>query len=275
MPPDGDQYTESSPGERSLAPAVTRATAIMGLLAERGGPLGLSFIARELDLPKSSVANLCSTLVDGGLLRSTDGGFALGQRLAQLGAAYLASIDQVALFHECCQSFEAGANETAQLAMMTDRADVIYLARREGLHPVRLASTPGRTLPASCTATGKAMLATLDGDEVHERLGDDPSLPALTSRSITSMDALRDELKLIRERGYALDDEEVVEGVVCVAAAIPRSSVNEPLLAVSVTLLKPRVTPDLIDRLAGELGDVTRAIGRGLGVAGPPIGRPR
>lgn len=270
MSPDRDQRAESPAHERSLAPAVTRAMAIMGLLAESTGPLGLSAIARELDLPKSSVANLCNTLVGGGLLRITDGGFALGQRLAQLGAAYLASVDQVGLFLQCCQLFEAGVNETAQLAMMTDRADVIYLARREGIHPVRLASTPGRALPATCTATGKAMLATLDPDEIRVRLGNDEPLPALTPRSITSMGTLRDELESIRERGYALDDGEVVEGVVCVAVAIPRSSPDEPLLAVSVTLLKPRVTPDLIDRLAEELGDVTRAIGQGLGVSGPP-----
>jgi IclR family transcriptional regulator, blcABC operon repressor len=257
--------------ERSLAPAVTRAMAIMSLLADSAGPMGLSAIARELDLPKSSVANLCGTLVDGGLLRSTDSGFALGQRLAQLGAAYLASVDQVALFQECCQLFDAGANETAQLAMLTDRSEVIYLARREGIHPVRLASTPGRTLPASCTATGKAMLATLDPREVLERLERDGPLPAMTSRSITSMDALHAELERIRERGYSLDDEEVVEGVVCIAAAIPRSGVSDPLLAVSVTLLKPRVTPDLIARLADELHDVTSAIGRGLGVDPSPV----
>lgn len=131
----------------------------MELLAERSEPLGLSTIARALGLPKSSVANLCSALVDAQMLRSTETGFALGQRVAQLGAAYLGSVDEVGLFHEACGLLGVGANETAQLATLTDRLEVIYLARREGIHPVRLASTPGRALPATCTATGKAMLA--------------------------------------------------------------------------------------------------------------------
>lgn len=254
---------------RSLSPAVTRAVAIMELIAARPGPLPLSTIARDLGLPKSSVANLCSTLVDEGMLRSTETGFALGQRLARLGAAYLGSVDEVGLFHEACALLRVGAQETAQLAALTDRLEVIYLARREGIHPVRLASTPGRALPSTCTATGKAMLATFDPDIVSAHFAAAEPLPSLTPRSITSVAELLDELAVIRDRGFAIDDEEVVEGVVCVAAALPRRSDAEPLLAVSVTLLSPRATPDLLDELAPEVIEVADSIAAGLGVVVP------
>lgn len=237
----------------------------MELLAERSEPLGLSTIARALGLPKSSVANLCSALVDAQMLRSTETGFALGQRVAQLGAAYLGSVDEVGLFHEACGLLGVGANETAQLATLTDRLEVIYLARREGIHPVRLASTPGRALPATCTATGKAMLATFDPDEIEDRLIELEPLARLTPRSITSVPVLMGELERIRDRGYAVDDEEVVEGVVCVAAALPPLDGAEHRLAVSVTLLKPRATEGLLDELATEVIAVTRSIAAGLG----------
>ncbi len=251
---------------RSLVPAVTRAVAILDLVAAAGEPLGVSAIARRLGLPKSSVANLCSTLVDSGMLRLQDGGLQLGPHLAQLGAAYLTSVDQVRLFQESCDLLEVGRNETVQLAMLSAGIDVVYLAKREGVEPVRLASTPGRVLPATCTATGKAMLATLDDQEVRRRVAAAGTLPRLTPNSITSEEGLLRELALIRRRGYALDREEVIEGVVCVGAAIPRQSVTDPLLAVSITLLKPRATREYLGQLAAELHAVTHQIARGLGV---------
>lgn len=255
--------------ERSLVPAVTRAVAILDLVASEGGLLGISAIARRLGLPKSSVANICSTLVDTGLLRLQGGGVQLGLHLAQLGGSYLSSIDQVRLFQESCGILEAGRNDTVQLALLSDGIDVIYLAKREGVYPVRLASTPGRALPATCTATGKAMLATLDDQEVRTRLAGAVPLPQLTPNSIITEDALLRELDLIRTRGYALDREEVIEGVVCVGVAISRQSTTDQLLAVSITLLKPRATKEHLRELADELHTVTQQIALGLGVPRP------
>ena len=228
--------------------------------------MGPNAIARRLKLPKSSVANICTTLVDTGLLRVLDGGVGLGQRLAQFGGAYLGSVDQVRLFQDSCGLLVAGANDTAQLAMLTDGLGVIYLAKRDGVYPVQLASTPGRMLPASCTATGKAMLASLDDDDLHQRLSRAGPLQQLTTKSVTSTKELEAELAKTKRRGYALDEEEVIEGVVCVAVAIPRQRGTDPLLAVSLTLLKPRATKAMTANLAEELREVTNAIALGLGV---------
>src|SRR4051794_15303954 len=84
-----------APGEsESLAPAVTRAAAILEILAEdASSPLGPSELARRLGLPKSSIANICSALADAGLVRRIGTGFALGRKVAELGGAYLAAVD--------------------------------------------------------------------------------------------------------------------------------------------------------------------------------------
>ena len=85
----------------SLAPAVTRAAAILDLLAERpASDTALSDLARGLGLPKSSVANICGALVEAGLARRSGSGFRLGRRLAELGGAYLAAVDQIQEFYE-------------------------------------------------------------------------------------------------------------------------------------------------------------------------------
>lgn len=258
----------------SLVPAVTRAAAVLELLAVSPEPLGVSAIGRALGLPKSSVANLCGALTDAGLLRARGAGFALGPRLAQLGASYLAGVDQVGLFHEACESLDAGRIETAQLAQLGDGLDVMYLARRDGTMPVRLASAPGRSLPATCTAAGKAMLATLAPEDVGRRLAGTGALPRLTTHSITSRAALAAELDTVRREGVAYDRGEVIDGVVCVAAAVPSARPGEAPLAVGFTLLAPRADPRTLAALADDARALARAIGLGMGAPAAGSVRP-
>jgi DNA-binding IclR family transcriptional regulator len=241
----------SAEGE-SLAPAVTRAGAILDLLAENADQaVGPSELARRLALPKSSIANICNALAEIGLVRRIGTGFALGRKLAELGGAYLASVDLVQEFYEVCNELPTGSEETVQLAVL-DGIEMTYLARHDGTQPVRLTSQIGRRLPASVTATGKAALASLDRREVARRF-EGHDLPVLTSRSLDSVDALLDNLAVVRDRGYAMDDEETVEGVVCFGVAIPGRRPGEGPYAASITLLKARATRDRIPALVSDL----------------------
>ena len=250
----------------SLAPAVTRAGAILDLLAENAREAaGPSELARRLGLPKSSIANICNALADIGLVRRIGTGFALGRRLAELGGAYLASVDQVQEFYEASRLLPTGSEETVQLAIL-DGLEMTYLARHDGRQPVRLTSQIGRRLPATVTATGKAALASLDEDELERRLAPIVALPVLTANSLGTLDALRADLATVRRRGYAIDDEETVEGVVCFGVMIPGRRPGDGPYAASITLLKVRATeervPLLIDDLnllADRLSDPLRA----------------
>jgi DNA-binding IclR family transcriptional regulator len=141
-----------------------------------------------------------------------------------------------------------------------------YLARHDGRQPVRLTSQIGRRLPASVTATGKAALASLADEDLDARLALVRELPVLTPRSLGTVGALRAELNVVRERGYAMDDEETVEGVVCFGVMIPGRRPWEGPYAASITVLKARATGErtslLIDdlhRLADRLSDPLRA----------------
>jgi DNA-binding IclR family transcriptional regulator len=250
----------------SLAPAVTRAGAILDLLAENAREAaGPSELARRLGLPKSSIANICNALADIGLVRRIGTGFALGRKLAELGGAYLASVDQVQEFYEASRLLPTGSEETVQLAIL-DGLEMTYLARHDGRQPVRLTSQIGRRLPATVTATGKAALASLDEDELEHRLATIVALPVLTTNSLGTLDALRADLATVRRRGYAIDDEETVEGVVCFGVMIPGRRPGDGPYAASITLLKVRATeervPLLIDDLnllADRLSDPLRA----------------
>jgi DNA-binding IclR family transcriptional regulator len=244
---------EAIPDLRSPAPAVTRAAALLGLLAEADAqPLALSDLARRLALPKSSTSNLCAALEQADMVRRVNGGYMLGQRLLELGSAYLRTVDLLQDFHDSCRSLPAGSQETLLLATL-DNLDVLYLARHDGTQPIRLGSDIGRRLPAACTALGKAMLAQLDPDEVEEQHRRLPEFPVLTPKSNRNVDELLADLDRTRERGYGVDDEENTPGVTCYAVAIPATRADQQRRAVSVTLLKARETDELRNNLIADL----------------------
>lgn len=246
--------TDDEPAEAgSLSPAVTRAAAILDLLAlDAARPAGPSEISRRLGLPKSSIANICGALAEAGLIRRVGTGFALGRRLAELGGAYLAAVDLVQEFQEACPLLPTASEETIQLAVL-DGLEMTYLARHDGRQPVRLTSQLGRRLPASVTATGKAALASLAIDDLEGRLAGMSELPALTPRSHRTIGSLLADLDLVRRRGYGVDDEETVEGVVCLGVLVPSRQPGEGPYAVSVTLLKVRATEDRVRTLVADL----------------------
>jgi DNA-binding IclR family transcriptional regulator len=250
---DPDENGTETGESESLAPAVTRAALILRILAENGGEAaGPSELARRLGFPKSSIANICGALADAGFVRRIGTGFALGRGLAELGGAYLLTVDQVQEFYEASRLLPTGSEETVQFAVL-DGMEVIYLARHDGRQQVRLTSGIGRRLPAISTATGKAALASLDDPELQRRLAGLTDLPVLTPRSHRRVDDLMADLLEVRRRGYAIDDEETVEGVVCYGILIPSRQPGEGPYAASITLLKARATAERVPALISDL----------------------
>jgi DNA-binding IclR family transcriptional regulator len=259
-----DPRPEPAPRSASLVPAVTRAAAILDVIANDatagGGPaVQLSDIARRLGLPKSSVANICQALLEVGFIRRVGAGFGLGRRLAELGGAYLSTVDQVQAFFEYTEQLPVASEETTQLAVL-DGLEVAYLARHDGRQAIRIASEVGRRLPASCTALGKAILATLAPDDLTEALRGVERLPLLTDRSHRHVADLLDDLDETRRRGYAIDDEETSEGILCLGVAIPPLDPASGRYAVSVTLLKARADDERRSALVADLRRLARLL---------------
>lgn len=237
----------------SLAPAVTRAAAILDVLAESPAvPSGPSELGRRLRLPKSSIANILNAMAEAGLVRRSGSGFILGRKLAELGGAYLAAVDLVQEFYDASRELPMASDETVQLAVLDD-LEMTYLARHDGRQQVRLTSGIGRRLPATVTATGKAALAALDDRELDRRLGTVTKLPILTPNSISTVKELRADIASVRQRGHAIDDEETVEGVICLGVAIPARRPGEGPYAASVTLLKARASDERVAALVEDL----------------------
>src|SRR5207302_3413088 len=102
-----------------------------------------------------------------------------------------------------------------------DGVEVVYLAKVDSIHAVRMVSAVGRRLPAHCIAVGKALLSDLPDEGLARRFGgEDARLAAMTPNSITSLTSLREVLATVRALGYSLDDCESNPDVRCVAAFV-------------------------------------------------------
>ena len=245
----------------SAVPAVDRAIALMELLESRPQyPFPLSEIARSLGIPKSTAFNICTAMVSGQLARKTQNGYQLGRRLVQLGSAYVTSIDIVREFYEVSRQADSDLGAMIQLAVLDEGINAVYLARQDCLSGLRLGlrAEVGRRVPANCTAAGKALLAALPLDDLEHRLADFHSLPTLTSRSISSVEALLKELSAIRKQGFSNEDEEVLRGVCCIAQATGTNHREDGLVAISITAAKDTLTParkKLMQRTLSSLMD--------------------
>lgn len=202
-------------------PAVTRALDILELFLEQP-TLSAPEITERLGLPRTTVHELVTTLTDRAYLIPTPGQptrYRLGMRLFQLGSVFADQLDLAHEAREAAQRVAAGCDETVHVAVL-DGADVVYIAKVDSTHPVRMVSAVGRRLPAHCTGVGKMLLSGLSPDAIDARYPRDRELAGMTSHSVTSPVRLRAHLEEVRGHGLAYDECESNEAVYCVAAPV-------------------------------------------------------
>lgn len=210
--------------------SVGRAFEILERL-EEDGPTSVTTIASDLHMPVSTVHNHLSTLVDEGYVRNSGGTYELGLRFLELGGHVR---NETELFEHGRSPVDQLAAETGELANLMieegGRGIHIYLAR--GDEAFQFDTHAGMRFYLHNNALGKAILSGFPPsrvDEVVEQHG----LPATTENTVSEREVLDQRLDTIRERGYAFDDEERLDGLRCVAAPI---SVDERVVgSVSVS----------------------------------------
>jgi IclR family KDG regulon transcriptional repressor len=252
-----------------VVPAVDRAFAILALLRRRG-PLSVPQIAAGLRLPRSTVHELVQTLTGLGAIAPAPEGhnrFTLGLLLHELGSAYLSEVDLAREGQRVAGSVAASCGETVHLASL-DGVEVVYIAKVDSVHAVRMVSAVGRRLPAHCTAVGKVLLASLPDEELTRRLGGEHGrLPAMTPNSITDLRALRAALWRVRLDGIALDDCESNLDVRCVAAPVYGHQ-GDVVAAMSISVPISRTAADWPGQLAELVRGGARELSRRLGHEG-------
>ena len=202
-------------------PAVSRALDILELFLDRAS-LSAPDITERLGLPRTTVHELITTLVDRSYLVSVGGQpthYRLGMRTFQLGSAFADRLDLATESRLVAQRVAANCDETVHVAIL-DGTYVVYIAKVDSTHPVRMVSAVGRRLPAHCTGVGKMLLSGLSPQALDALYPRDRELTGMTPQSITSPSKLRAHLAEIRELGLAYDHCESNDSVHCVAAPV-------------------------------------------------------
>lgn len=245
---------------RDPAPALTRGVRILELLSEANGqPVALSDIARALGAAKSSTSNLCTVLEESRLIRRLDTGYTLGHRTVEFGGAYLGGFNEVREFYRFCSAAPMLSGEVVQVAML-DGTDVVYLARHEGKGPLRLTANIGDRFPAAPTAVGNALLAALPDSEIVARFSSPAAFPRRTEASVANLRDLMTKLQQVRERGFAIDENEVHPGISGIALRVPPRSSQSPALAIGCSFLTAATSDVQRSTIVAELRELERLL---------------
>lgn len=219
----------SEHSERVRSPSVARAVKVLESLAAE--PSTLSELSRTLNIPKSTLHSIVTTLIAQGWIEDEGGVLILGQELFRTGVLYGRNRGLVVAFRDIARRVVRQTGETTWLGLLVGR-DVLHLARVDGTQPLRYVVEEGERLPAHSTALGKIVLAEKQPDELRDIFGSE-TLPALTSHTITQLSELEEHLHEVHQQGYALDKGEVDADLYCVAAPV-RDATGRVIAGVSV-----------------------------------------
>lgn len=232
-------------------------------------PLSLADIARELDVPKSTLHGLCATLVQLNLITRLDTGqMTLGPHVMMWANAFLARIDITQEFFAAWDDMRILPEETITLSIR-DGSEVVYIACRNGSRPLGFTFRTGMRLPSVYTATGKAMLSTLPDDAVRKLLGGRDSVwpKPLTLNGPRDVDELLSETAEARRRSYSIDRGEVREGMVCFGAPVFDSNSTEAIAGVAVSILSRQVDEALCERAGKAIQKLADRLSHRLGAS--------
>jgi IclR family acetate operon transcriptional repressor len=250
---------------------LAKALDVLEVLVGESGGLELTELARRLNMPKSSAFRSLVTLEQRGYVERAPESdrFRLGVKLFELGSAVAANFDVRDVARPLMQYLRERFHETVNLGVLHDGL-VVYLDIVESTRSIRMAAQPGRHDMAHSTSLGKALLAHLTDQEVEAIVGRH-GLQAFTPRTVTTLRALKAELRRVRERGYSMDDIENEPGVRCVGASILNHQ-GRAVAAISVSGPADRMTHERVDAIAAELVIGTRQISQRLGYKEPSRG---
>jgi DNA-binding IclR family transcriptional regulator len=254
--------TRSNPGAAPVG-VISKVLRILEALQGSSAGLGLKAICDRTGIHKSTAHRFLKHLErERYLIRTEAGAYLIGPRLSQLSVRGNQEATLQAVARPILWELWKSTQETVNLAVL-DQGTVLYVDVIESPHEFRLSSRVGTRRSVHVTALGKALAAFLPA-ETRENILNSIAFQPATPRTIGNLVQFRQELEKIRRQGYAVDDEEAVQGARCVSAPILKSD-GEPIAAVSVSGPVTRVSPNQVAALAGAVTSAARAVSVAMG----------
>ncbi|MFD0688007.1 IclR family transcriptional regulator [Actinomadura fibrosa] len=255
----------AAPAKRAYqVEALAKGLRLLGVFSEQRPSMKLSDMAAETGVPLPTAFRMAATLVTEGFLEQLhDGSYRPAPKVLTLGFAALRGLDMVQLAEGPLRRLADATGETVNMGVLSDDR-VLYLVRLRNTDLVTANIQVGSRLPAVSTSMGKLLLSGLPDADLEERLTDASFAGAAGPNAIRSIDDLRPVLAEIRERGWAVQDEELAHGLRSVAGPV----YDAGGLAAAVNIAVPArefPVPRLLDELRPRLLETCREISALLG----------
>jgi IclR family pca regulon transcriptional regulator len=268
--PDSGDWARSVPSlhEPRYSQSLERGLAILACFTPEHPILGIADIAEQLGMSRSTTHRYVITLVALGYLeQGASRKYRLGLRVTDLGMSALNSTGLREHSRPHLQELRQRTTYTVNLAVL-DGPEILYVDRarsyRRGQTQIDLDLHPGSRLPAYCTSMGKLLLAHLPETEQRDMIGE-MKLTRRAPNSITSKKALRNELDHVREEGFAVNDQELAEGLHSISAPV-RTDSNEVVAAVNMAAHSSMISlEELVEHLGPHLITTADRISARLG----------
>lgn len=222
---------------------------VLETLAETG-PVTLAALCQRLDLNKSTIHRLLSSLIYTGYVRQEPetGKYALSYKLLTLSNKILGHMDILETVRPFFRQLSQDTGETVHFVQL-DGVEAIYIYKQESYqNSIRMASMVGNRIPLFCSGVGKAMMADMDNEQVRG-IWENSNIRKMTSKTVTDYSGFQEIIEEVRQKGYALDNEEHELGVRCIAASIPDYK-GRPTHAFSISAPVTRMSDARIEELA-------------------------
>lgn len=248
----------SRDGAGAFVQSLDRGLAVIRAFDAEHPELTLSEVARATGLTRAAARRFLLTLVELGYVRTDGRLFTLRPKILELGYAYLSSLSlpEIALPH--LEQLVERVHESTSVSVL-DGDEVVYVARVPTKRIMTVSISVGTRFPAYATSMGRVLLAWRSPEWLDGYLAS-AKLNSLTARTLAEPESLRDELAAVRERGWAMADQELEEGLRSVAAPI-RDQSGQVAAAINVATNVSRTGIDeLIDRIVPQLLATARLI---------------
>lgn len=246
-------------------PAATRALRVLRFLAAQPGPVPMERIAQAVGLPRSSAYHLLNAMIDEGFVThlAEERRYGLGVAAFETGSAYLRHDPLERLARPLLAQLVAETGHTAHLGILHGR-ELLYLLKEQPPHPVTIVTDVGVRLPATLTASGRALLAGLPAAQVRALFPSAGAFVDRTGRGPRTLVQLRRVLAEERRQEYAYEDSHVTEGFASVAVAASDHT-GRPVAAFGVTFAASSVGSEERAALVRRTGAAAHALTKRLG----------
>lgn len=249
--------------DKAKIKSIAKALTIIDHMSNKDQCLSLKDIHEQLDIPKSTALGILQTLEQYNYITKLDNNrYELGSYLFEIGNKVRKKIKLDVVAGPHLQKLADELEDTVNLGILKD-SKVLLIDKYKASYGFQIGAQIGTKLEPHCIALGKVLMSHLTENEV-EKIVETTGMPAKTPNTIVDLNKLKLELKTVYKNGYAIDDEELMTDMRCLAAPLFNNK-GENIAAISVSSLVSKLSGERLEKAKNKIIEYAKAISEELG----------